>query len=448
MLGACGAAAPQIAATPAAGSGDGSGSARSAGALATDPDLNPPRSPRLVDVDWATVKVPDEAAALALWKTIAPTGDDWERKLDEVPSQSPAARQLALALLHGGNFACAAAPQHTHNCAAIPADAAAPASTAGLDDPCLRRLLALWALGEVDPADVPALHPTLRALAALPPPESELVAAAIETVPEADQDERLAMMGLAQRAGQLDVVDKELAQLDVPHLMAAVDQLHTPAALDMLSAQDNRDVFLHAISDEHMPTRGRVAAIIEVATADPDLAADARTALVGATASPDCEVAAQAARSLAEHDDTKYEPKRPRGTRTPAQMQRALCVLASYEARQGADEPSLWPSYLPAHGVERVTISYDPLSDTDLDGDGDPHTTHQFAVEARKDAVLPEIADLVKAMRSCTTDATSVTCTSDQHRFKFLLAHSDGELVVRQLAVAENPPCQDADVSP
>ena len=178
------------------------------------------------------------------------------------------------------------------------------------------------------------------------------------------------------------------------------------------------------------------------------LAADVRTALVSATASPDCAVAAQAARSLAAHGEGRYLPKRPRGLHTAAQMQRALCVLANYEVRQQADEPSLWPTYLPAHGVERVAIAYDPLSDEDTDGDGDPHTTRTFDVEPRAGAVLPEISDMATAMAHCTSDATTVTCASDVHTFTFTLAHESGDLVVRQLAIAEKPPCQDADVSP
>ncbi len=129
--------------------------------------------------------------------------------------------------------------------------------------------------------------------------------------------------------------------------------------------------------------------------------------------------------------------------RTIAQLQRALCVLASYEQDQRADEPSLWPSYLPVHGVERVTIAYDPLSDTDTDGDGDPHTTRSFDVEARRDAVLPEIDDMVRAMAHCTNDATSITCTSDTRAFKFAFQHQEGGeyVVVRQLEVTpEKPP--------
>ena len=57
-------------------------------------------------------------------------------------------------------------------------------------------------------------------------------------------------------------------------------------------------------------------------------------------------------------------------------MMRAMCVLASYEQLQRADEPSYLLGYVPAAGLELVRVTYDPYSDTDADGDGDPHTVH------------------------------------------------------------------------
>jgi hypothetical protein len=200
-----------------------------------------------------------------------------------------------------------------------------------------------------------------------------------------------------------------------------------------------------------MPATGRIKAVlelVELAPATPGLPADVRSALIAATRAADCSVAARAARELDAHGDHRFVPSRPRGTRTVAQLQRALCVLASYDQDQHPDEPSLWPSFLPIHGVERVNVSYDALSDTDTDGDGDPHTTHSFEVEARRDAVLPEVDDLVHAMAHCTSDATSVTCAGDTHAFKFVTSMEAGELVVRQLEVDEKPPCVDSDVSP
>ena len=82
-----------------------------------------------------------------------------------------------------------------------------------------------------------------------------------------------------------------------------------------------------------------------------------------------------------------------------------------------SDEPSLLATYLPARGLERITITYDPLSDVDSDGDGDPHTSHTAELVARGDAVLPELEDLVRAMPHCT----GTICVSEDHEFRFVL---------------------------
>src|SRR6185369_5483522 len=113
---------------------------------APDPDLNRPPPRKLLDIDWSKVALTDDTAALALWRRIAPTGTDWEDKLQEIPAGP--ARPLAIAELHGGNFLCTKPP--AGDCARPVYDVDPPAGAAGFDDPCLRRLLALWALDQID----------------------------------------------------------------------------------------------------------------------------------------------------------------------------------------------------------------------------------------------------------------------------------------------------------
>jgi hypothetical protein len=129
---------------------------------------------------------------------------------------------------------------------------------------------------------------------------------------------------------------------------------------------------------------------------------------------------------------------------------RAMCVLASYEALQRSDEASLLPSYLPARGLARITITYDPLSDVDSDGDGDPHTTRTEELVPRGDAVLPELDDVIRAMLHCT----GAICTSDDREIRFVWARADlldtgpqrrrsfgGELLLSRIELADRPPC-------
>jgi len=386
-------------------------------------------------IDWAKVALTDEAEALGLWDRIAPTGADWDDKLLEVPS--PVAHPLAIALLRGGNFTCTR--PSTAACAKPIYDVAPPAETAGLADPCLRRLLALWAIDQLDDDDLPNVRAAVLALAAIPPPESQLVEAALRTIPREDQDMRLELLATAWRAGQHDLVDLSVGGLDEPHLIEAVKRHHIAGALEILSAEAQRGTYLAAITDEALPARARTMAITELAaipSTDPRPAPDLQAALVVAATSSDCEVAATSARVLDQRGDHRWVPRRPR-TATVPQLMRAMCVLASYEALQQADEASLLSTYLPARGLERITITYDPLSEDDRDGDGDPHTTHAAELVARGDAVLPEIDDLARAMQHCT----GAICVADDHEFRFVWTRFSGELLLSRIEVAERPPC-------
>ena len=355
-------------------------------------------------------------------------------------SRPPPRGALALAVLHGGQFLCTAPA--TGDCARPAYDVAAPAEAAGFDDPCLRRLLALWSLDQLEAGDLPAIRDALLAIAALPPPESQLVEAALHAVPENDQDTRLALLAVAWRAGQRELVGSSLGGLDEPHLVAAVREHHIDGALEILSAEGDRAVFLAAVNDDALGARARTAAIGELtalaAAAGPDdkLPADLSAALVTAVKARDCSVAAAAARALAQHGDRRFVPRRPRTANT-GQLMRAMCVLASYEALLGNDEASLVPSYVPARGLERMTITYDPLSDADTDGDGDPHTSHTAELVPRAEAVLPELEDLVRAMQHCT----GAICVSEDREFRFVWQRFGGEVMLSRIELADRPPC-------
>jgi hypothetical protein len=406
-----------------------------------DPDLNHPPPRKLLAIDWSATKLASDADALALWARIAPTGDDWEEKLAEVPSDSPIAHQLAIALLHEGNLTCAAPPRS--KCDAAPLDLPAPADTATLTDPCLRRLLALWSIEQLDEDELPAVRDALRAIAAIPPPESQLVASAIRVIPERDLDGRYELIEIAWRAGQHELVDGMLGTFDDAHLVTAVSKLHVDGALAPLSAENQRATFLAAVTDEQLSVPGRRQAIdelVEIADAKlpspAKLPADLRAALITAGKSRDCAVAAAAARALDQHGDRTLVPKVPH-TRSPEVMMRQLCVLASFESMQRSDEPSYFPTYIAAKGLELVKVSYDPYSDSDLDGDGDVHTAHERQLVSLDEVVLPEVEDLVRAMAHCTGTA----CRSESREFRFTFRPFSGGLLLTRLEVAELPPC-------
>ncbi len=395
-----------------------------------DPDVNRPEPPKLLaGIDWN---------APVTWEQIAPTGADFEERLDEIPDV-PAADELAVAMLTGGNFACPAPP----SVCGAPVDVPEPAPTATLADPCLRRLLALWSLSRVDDDLLPRVRDALRAIAALPPPESQLVASAIKAIPESDQDGRLELLGIAWQAGQHEVANALLSGLDDAHLVTALTKHHIDGALDLLTADHERRAFLGAIADDQLAAPARISAMTEVASADvvatgkDRIAPDLEKALIAATKSPDCATAAAAAHVFEQHGDHRFGPKRPHA-RTTAAMMRAMCVLASYEQLQRADEPSYLLGYVPASGLDLVRVTYDPYSDVDSDGDGDPHTAHTTEHVKRDEVVLPELEDMIRALKSCK----DTVCTTDEHEFRFGWKPRGGELILSRIEVIERPPCR------
>jgi hypothetical protein len=403
-----------------------------------DPDLAPAPTHRLLDIKWDEVVLADDAAALALWRKIAPTGEDWEDKLVEIPTDRPVARALGLALLRQGNFACAAPPTPAHSCAHHPIDLPAPAPTATLDDPCLRRLLALWALGQLEIDDVDQITDALTAIAALPPPESELTEAALHVISDDRGALKLKLIAIAAAAGQHELADTAIGTLDEPQLIEAISKLHIDGALTVLSAEGDRPLFLKAIVDDKLRSKTRVQAIHEVVAAEDPLAADSKATLVAAAKGSDCAVAATAARLLAQDGDRRFVPTRPR-TKKPDELLHALCVLVGYDEELGADEVSPFGSYLPARGLELVRVSYDPYGEVDNDGDGDPHTEHTTELIPPGEVSVPEADDLARALTHCQ----GTVCTTDDHEFRFTFKPgAGGYLLLTRLEVIERPACE------
>ncbi len=401
-----------------------------------DPDLDPapdPR-PRLLAIDWQHVSLATDADALAVWRQIAPTGADWEQKLDEVPDDL--ARPLAIALLRAGNFACVPQRNGPVACGAPAPDVPEPAPTAGLDDPCLRRLLALWSFGALDTDDAPIVLDAIRMIATIPPPESQLVRTAIRLVPEHDHDTRLALYALATRAGHGELAGGMVGTLDEPHLIEAVTKHHIAAALDVLSEEQHPAVFLAAIADDDLAADTRKLAIQRMALDPPTLAPPVRKALIAATREPECSVAAAAAAALARHGDARFRPERTRAT-SAAALLRALCVATSFAERGDEHDADVLAPHLPPKGLELVRVTIDLLSDVDDDGDGDPHTRRTEQLVPPAEVTIPERSDLVRAFTACK----ATTCTGADHEFRFGIKTSGGRARLARLEVHDLPPC-------
>jgi hypothetical protein len=400
-----------------------------------DPDLNHAQAKKLLSIDWSNTKLSTDAEALAVWKTIALTGDDAEQKLAEIPPEPT--RLLALALLREGNFKCPALgtankvidlDSGLFTCGQ-PTQLTPVDPAMSLADPCLRREVAMWALDSLDQSDLPAIKDALRGIAALAPPESQLVADALHFAEQADQDFRLELIGIAWKAGQHDLVNGQMSGFDDKHLIDAAQALHIDGAFEGISAVTQRPVFLKAVADEQLQPATRAAAMVELLGDNDQLTPDVQKALVAATKSASCATAAQAAMLLVRHGQP-YAPTRPKS----GQILRGLCVIASYEQLLRSDESSPFSTYVPARGLELVKVSYDAYSESDPDGDGDPHTEHFTDLLPRANASLPEAQDFARA----TCDAAKLVCITDEHEFR--LTVKNGEL--SRLEIRDRPPCR------
>jgi hypothetical protein len=391
-----------------------------------DPDLDRIPPPTLLAIDWSTVKLSNDAEALQVWNQIAPTGEDWQQRLDEIPSA--AARPLALALLREGHFDCGEGPSRCGH--AVGLKYSEPNST--LADPCLRRELAMWSLDQLDPTDVPKIGAALKKIASLPPPESQLVAEVIKRVEFADPDLRLEVLATAAHAGQGDLANADLGGFDEAHLIIAAEKLHLDGALDGLSAKTQRAVFLKAIADDKLAASTRAQAMAELVGDDDKLAPDLKAALVAVTKSANCDAAAAAALVLVRHGSPNAVPARP-ATTNPTAIVHGLCVVGAYEAQMRSDEASPLSTFLPAHGLEVMHVVYDPYSDTDPDGDGDVHTTHEGELMPRANATLPESTDFARALQHCV----KLTCSSEDHDFKLIVTNG----LFARVEIIDRPGC-------
>jgi len=202
-----------------------------------------------------------------------------------------------------------------------------------------------------------------------------------------------------------------------------------------LTAESQRAVFLKAVGDDQLQAATRAHVMAELLGDQDILEPDLKTALIAvATKSHDCDAAAAAAHELVAHDVAAYAPTRPRSGTTDA-IVHGLCVLAAYEGHLRADQTSPFSSFLPARGLELVRVTYDPYSDVDTDGDGDPHTEHVSELLPRANAMVPEAGELELALQHCTKQ---LTCSSDDHDFKLTLKNG----LLARLEIVDRVPCQ------
>jgi hypothetical protein len=382
-----------------------------------DPDLDRQPVPKLLAIDWDKVQLGSDADAMALWNQIAPTGGDWQSKLYEVPT-GPISKALALAILRAGNFTCVHSVPSQSCSTRMVQEVEEPDPSATLADPCLRRSLAMWAFDQLDGAELAPARAAMQAIVAIPPPESDLVSSAFDKDRDnPDQDERLDLIARGWNAGNRDIVAAALGGLDEQHLVEAVRKDHIDPALEILSIQGQRALYLASMTDAKLDAKTRVQIVADLVEEQPnDPGSDGRSALLAATKSPSCEVAAAAAHALVRYH-MLGQPKPPATMHT-------LCVVASYEHMQLENETSPLAELIPPRGFELIRVG------TDFDAGSD---NRSIDVIPRYAAVFPETDDIVHAFEHCK----GTTCISDEHEFHFTM---NGGMLTR-LEIDERPDC-------
>ena len=286
----------------------------------------------------------DPAAALALWKKLAPTGADHLDKLASIPDD-PAVRQpMARALLEAGNFDCDQVVEY-EECGIESREWKELDPAADLANPCLRRRLAVWAIEQAAPADLAALEAKLVAMAGLEAPEEDIPRALAGKVAQDGVDEavELAVYDALLAAGREEMID--VVGLSEAGLLAATADGIDQAALALDAAKHTAELGAAAAGEGLVLETRR-----EIFSRLTDLSGPAAVkAIEGLTADSDCELAMEAADELARRGDKSSLPVRKPGQSMP-DAERALCMLR-HDGDEGRRRAQL-AAFIPPEGVE------------------------------------------------------------------------------------------------
>jgi len=291
---------------------------------------------------------PDQA--LALWKKLAPTGADYDKKLASIPPDPSVRRPMALALLAGGNFTCAETVSY-EECGEDRMDWKDFDLKSTFDNPCLRRRLALWALAELDPGDLPKVADTLRAMLEMDEPEAELQPAALAAFERGPEPLRLTAYKIAVAKDMEDKI--QVAGLSEQGMAMAARELGIDSAALALDPSRQLEVLAQVLNDDRQlsdETRGTILATLS----------EVRGAIVTraleklAAGGLNCDLAMSAALALEERGDGSFLPRRWLNEDEDA-ARRALC-MSMHDSDEGRAR-TLLASFVGKQGVRVTKVS-------------------------------------------------------------------------------------------
>jgi hypothetical protein len=210
------------------------------------------RRPRVTPgapLPWATIQIENEQDALWVWVKLRPTGADYEEKLADIPAQFR--QPMAIALLREGRLECEVI-EETDGCGNTNARFAGPTAESGIDDGCLRRKLAAWAVAQLDAEGLEQVQYPILAFTKLPLPERELHAVALRYLVDPGGRPKPMVIAAIEKIGDEATADAAVDGLDRSGLVELA-QKGVDGALDRLLADAKPDELAWVIAAYGQP---------------------------------------------------------------------------------------------------------------------------------------------------------------------------------------------------
>ena len=296
----------------------------------------------------------EEAVALAVWKRLAATGENYKDQLGSLLAARPQlTRPLARAFLRAGEFRCTAEEAREECGTVYPEQIPGTLSdNARFGDPCLHRALALWALADsrLGEADVAGMVDELAAIIDVSEPKDELRQAALRLIGGMPDRVRLPIVRKVSEA----LSGPDLRGLSDASLRSLFSATHMEAALLALDPEKNRGFLLKAMRSEDAPlSEASLLTLLDRLRAwtGPDVEAALRY-LAG---EGPCEASMKAALVFADRGDERFlpQPRKPVKDETQARAYWSLCRIA--HDPDPVRSLARYLEYLPPRG--KVTIS-------------------------------------------------------------------------------------------
>ncbi len=208
-------------------------------------------------IDWSTARWSTDDEVEILWRSLGLDGTNWLERLETIPREPPMLRHAMAAYhLRREPFTCPVAVARG-GCAArtyfLP-----PAATADVDDPCLGRELALWALDQIDERAIDAdLYHAMVALIAARDPERELNQRALDRLAPGSWFAENALWE-SMAAGNDAFVEANLERLPADKLQEAASTYSIDAALLALDPGATLETHLEALANVQLRDETRV----------------------------------------------------------------------------------------------------------------------------------------------------------------------------------------------